>query len=80
MNDAKPKVIKSIHNSMVDRCVDIFVHRDGSWSFKEFRRDIEDQGAWFPISNGEGRRFGSLEDAEIAARQNIDWLRIRAPG
>jgi hypothetical protein len=74
MSDANPKVIKSIHNTMVDRCVDIFVRRDGTWGFKEFRRDVEDQGAWFPISNREVGRFESLENAEIAARRNVAWL------
>ncbi len=74
MSDANPKVIKSIHNITVDRCVDIFVRRDGTWGFKEFRHDVEDQGAWFAISIGEGARFESLEDAEIAARRNVAWL------
>jgi hypothetical protein len=72
---SKPNVIKSIHNTQVDRCVDIFVRQDTTWGFTEFRRDIEDQGAWFPISNRQGGRFGSLEEAEIAVRKNVVWLR-----
>ena len=74
MDEPKPKVMKSLHNKAVDRCVDIFQRLDGSWGFKQFRRDIEDQGAWFPISGGDNSRFVSLEDAETAARGYVAWL------
>lgn len=75
MRPEKPKVITSIHNEQVDRCVDIFLHENGSWGFKEFRRDIEDQGSWFAVSHYEGGNFASHEEAELAARQSVAWLR-----
>ena len=62
----KRKVVSSIHNDSADRCVDIFAHSDGRYSYKEFRRDPEDQGAWYAVG-AESVTFVSQEAATEAA-------------
>ena len=44
------RAIKSLHNAEIDRCVDIIKHEDGTFGFKEFRRDPEDRGGWTLVS------------------------------
>jgi hypothetical protein len=44
------RAISSLHNDEVDRCVDIIRHVDGTFGFKEFRRDPEDRGGWTLVS------------------------------
>ncbi|SFI32508.1 hypothetical protein SAMN05216304_102260 [Bosea sp. OK403] len=39
-------VFDSVENVEHDRCVDCFSLPDGSFGFEEFRRDVEDGGAW----------------------------------
>jgi hypothetical protein len=39
-------VIQSIEDADGLRCVDLIAHRDGTFAFKEFRRDPEDGGRW----------------------------------
>ena len=43
-------VLESIENGEHDRCVDLFRRPDASWGFEEFRRDVEDAGAWTPVA------------------------------
>jgi hypothetical protein len=43
-------VLESIENDAHDRCVDLFLRPDGSFGFEEFRRDVEDAGAWTPVA------------------------------
>ena len=42
-------VLRSIENREHDRCADLFRRADGSSGFEEFRRDVEDAGAWTPL-------------------------------
>ena len=67
-------VFKSIENDAHDRCVDLFGRPDGSFGFEEFRRDVEDQGAWTPVSYFSGRSFHSEHDAWVAALKAVPWL------
>jgi hypothetical protein len=39
-------VIQSIEDADGLRCVDLIAHPDGTFAFKEFRRDPEDGGRW----------------------------------
>jgi hypothetical protein len=67
-------VVESVENAQHDRCVDVFRRGDGSFGFEEFRRDVEDQGAWTPVSYFSGLRFGSPEAALGAAGRVVGWL------
>jgi hypothetical protein len=58
----------------VDRCVDIFSRPDGTFGFEEFRRDVEDMGAWTPVAYYSEREYATVEAAIAAARESVIWL------
>ena len=67
-------VLRSIENSEHDRCVDLFRRPDGSFGFDEFRRDVEDAGAWTPVAYYSGAAYSSMDDALSAAVEAVAWL------
>jgi hypothetical protein len=69
------RVIRSLHNDAVDRCVDILKHEDGTFGFKEFRRDPEDRGGWTLVSYDPQRIYSTKEEAVAAAKAAVLWLR-----
>src|SRR5918996_1204390 len=56
-------VLRSVENGEHDRCVDLFPRPDGSFGFDEFRRDVEDAGAWTPVAYRSGAAYSSMDDA-----------------
>jgi hypothetical protein len=68
------RVVRSLHNDEVDRCVDILKHADGTFSFKEFRRDPEDGGGWTLVSYNPRGIYSTEEAAISAARVSAAWL------
>jgi hypothetical protein len=69
------RVVRSLHNDEVDRCVDILRHEDGTFGFKEFRRDPEDRGGWTLVSYNPQRIYASEAAAMAAAKAAVVWLR-----
>jgi hypothetical protein len=69
------RVIRSLHNEEVDRCVDILSNEDGTFGFKEFRRDPEDQGGWTLVSYNPCRVYSTEAAAMVAAKAAVAWLR-----
>jgi hypothetical protein len=67
-------VLASLENDQHDRCVDLFRRPDGSFGFEEFRRDVEDAGAWTPVAYYSGRTYGSTDAAYGAAAKAVGWL------
>ena len=67
-------VMESIENAQHDRCVDLFVRPDGSFGFEEFRRDVEDAGAWTPVSYFSGLRHVSKSEALAEAARRVAWF------
>jgi hypothetical protein len=67
------RVIRSLHNDEVDRCVDVLKHEDGTFGFKEFRRDPEDSGRWTLVRDNP-RKYPTEEQAIAAARATVAWL------
>jgi len=70
-------VLESVENPQHDRCVDVFARPDGSFGFEEFRRDVEDAGAWTPVSYFSGLRHPSKRDALAEAARLVSWLAPR---
>ena len=68
------KVVVSIEDEEGARCVDVFVRRDGTFGFKEFRRDPEDGGRWFLVADYSGKSYGSKDEALRAAASTITWF------
>ena len=73
-NGKEHRVFHSVHNESLDRCVDFFVRLDGSFGYKEFRRDPEDQGSWYLTAFDERGVFESFETALKAAERHVRWL------
>lgn len=67
-------VFDSIENREHDRCVDLFQRPDGSFGFEEFRRDVEDAGAWTPVQYYSSMRWPSHQAALGAAAEHVAWL------
>ena len=67
-------VFTSIENDEHDRCVDLFSRPDGTYGFEEFRRDVEDAGAWTPVQYYSNLRYKSAPEACSAAEQSVPWL------
>lgn len=68
------KVIESIHDADVHRCVDILRLPDGSLTYREFRRDPEDGGGWFLTGDFSHRRFLTEAALLADAAREIAWL------
>ena len=64
-----------MENHEHDRCVDLFLRPDQSFGFEEFRRDVEDAGAWTPVRYYSVQAFGTVEDAYRAAEAAVPWFR-----
>lgn len=69
--------MESIENPQHNRCVDIFVRPDGSFGFEEFRRDVEDAGAWTPVSYFSFLRHTSKAEALADAARRVAWLTLQ---
>ena len=67
-------VFDSIENDQHDRCVDLFRRPDGSFGFEEFRRDVEDAGAWTPVAYYSRTAYASRDAALSAATAAVAWL------
>jgi len=67
-------VFDSIENTQHDRCIDLFERPDRSCGFEEFRRDVEDAGAWTPVQFYSGLSFPTRDDARLAAHRTVAWL------
>jgi len=71
-------VVDSVENAAHDRCVDVFRRPDGTFGFEEFRRDVEDAGAWTPVAYYSGAAWPSREAAMTAATRAVAWLGARS--
>jgi hypothetical protein len=72
-------VVTSLHNAEVDRCVDIVKRLDGTFTFAEFRRDVEDGGSWTLVDEHGRPCFTNEQDAMAAAKKAVTWLRNQQP-
>jgi hypothetical protein len=68
------KVVKSLEDADGFRCVDILERPDGTFSFKEFRRDPEDAGRWTLLGDYSHHSYATKDDALRAAATNRVWL------
>jgi hypothetical protein len=66
-------VILSLEDETGSRCVDVISAEDGH-RFKEFRRDVEDNGCWTLVSDYSDRVFATRDEALEAAARTIRWL------
>jgi hypothetical protein len=74
MASPKPTVLVSLEDPQGLRCVDIFRRADGSFGFKEFRRDPEDRGGWTMTADFSHLTYPSQDAALAAATATLGWL------
>jgi hypothetical protein len=67
-------VVDSIENRAHDRCVDLFRRPNDTHGFEEFRRDVEDAGAWTPVRYFSHASYPSHQAALGAAIAAVAWL------
>lgn len=72
------RVLHSVHNDVVDRCVDFFRRADGSFGYREFRRDPEDQGRWSLTAAYDHGVHADYPAALAAALGHVSWLAAAA--
>ena len=74
LNAVRNKVLNSLHNLAQDRCVDIFVRGDGTFGYKEYRRDYEDGAGWFSLHRYSNQVFNTQVQALEQAKSTVQWL------
>ena len=67
-------VLRSYEITTRDYCVDLFIRKDGSFGFEEFRRDTEDMGKWTGLKYYSVLVFKNEADALQEAKNRIAWL------
>lgn len=68
------KVLRSIHDADVRRCVDILRQPGGPLTYREFRCDPEDGGRWFITNDFSHRSFADEAALLEDAKKEIGWL------
>jgi hypothetical protein len=76
---AQVPVVTSHESDDGTRCVDIIDLRDGRFTFKEFRRDVEDRGLWTLVADFSAQTYRSADKALAAARRAVPWLQTLNP-
>jgi hypothetical protein len=66
--------VNSIENVTHDRCLDLFLRPDGTYGFEEFRRDVEDGGAWTQVAYFSHAAWPSQDAALAAAKARVAWF------
>jgi hypothetical protein len=56
------------------RCVDIIQRDDGTYTFKEFRKDREDIGRWLLVRDFSSTTYASLDETLRGAAARISWV------
>src|SRR2546430_17180696 len=67
-------LFRSLEDADGFRCVDILERPDGTFSFKEFRRDPEDAGRWTLLGDYSQHSYPTKDDALRAAATNLGWF------
>jgi hypothetical protein len=71
---SRPTVLTSLEDADGFRCVDIFVRLDGTFGFKEFRRDPEDAGRWTLVGDYSHHIYRTKDEALRAAASSLRWF------
>ena len=67
-------VIHSIEDDTGIHCVDVAEDTNGTFTFKVFRRDPEDQGRWTLVADFSKTVYASEAAAFDAAGEKIPWV------
>ena len=56
-------------------CIDLFVRKNKTYGFEEYRKDPENIMGWYKIGNYSGKIFDTKEEAYNNACVKIKWLK-----
>ena len=73
-SSGRPVVLKSYADADGFRCVDFFRRTDGTFGFKEFRRDPEDGGRWTLVEDYSHLSYPTECQALDAAALEVSWF------
>jgi hypothetical protein len=68
-------VIHSIEDETGIHCVDVVRDTNGTFTFKVFRRDPEDEGRWTLVTDYSKTVYAIETDALDAASGKIPWIK-----
>ena len=68
-------VIHSIEDETGIHCVDVIRDTNGTFTFKVFRRDLEDEGRWTLVADYSKTVYATETDALDAAGSKIPWMK-----
>jgi hypothetical protein len=68
-------VLLSLEDREGLRCVDIIRRDDGTFTFKEFRKDVEDPVRWYLVNDFSIASFDTREEAVASATAAVPWLK-----
>ena len=74
---SKKNVIFSVNNEEGNLCIDLFVRKNKTFGFEEYRKDPENIMGWYKIGNYSGKIFDTKEEAYKNACIKIKWLKKR---
>jgi hypothetical protein len=69
-------VLQSIEDTEGLRCIDLIAHDDGTFGFKEFRRDPEDAGRWTLIADYSELNCATKDETWRRAAAAIGWFKL----
>ena len=68
-------VIHSIEDETGAHCVDVALDDNGTFTFKVFRKDPEDQGRWTLVADYSKTTYATEAEALTAAGGTIPWVK-----
>ena len=67
-------VVLSLNDISGMFCVDIIRNDDGKFSFKSFRRDLEENSGWYSFGPESEFIYNSVEEAKMKAGVLVKWI------
>ena len=69
------KAILSLEDDEGLRCVDSIAADSGSFTFKEFRKDVEEPSRWYLVHDYSNKNYASKAETIAAAAAHTSWLK-----
>jgi hypothetical protein len=69
------KAILSLEDDDGLRCVDIIAADNGAFTFKEFRKDVEEPSRWYLVHDYSNKNYPSRAETIAAAAAHTTWLK-----
>ena len=71
----KNTVILSVNNDEGNLCVDIFIRKNKTFGFEEYRKDPENIDGWYKVGNYSDKIYSNQKEAFKDACEYIMWFK-----